>query len=110
LRTLPQFRDAPLALGGQGQAVGWALYAALFEPRVDTLELVFLSSGHRDGPVLLNVHRYLDLPQALAMVLGGERSVKIHGKDLVKTWAYPVAVARVLGLGKEHVEWDERKK
>lgn len=109
LRTLPQFHDAPITLNGRGQAAGWAVYAALFEPRIVELELRRLARIHREGPILLNVNRYLDLPQALAMALGQKRSVRVYGDGLAMKWAFPTTVARLLGLGQEHLELIEKK-
>ena len=46
---------------------GIALYASLFEPGIAELDLTDLPASHRDGPDFLNVLKYLDLPQAVAM-------------------------------------------
>jgi len=43
------------------------LYTSLFEPDIARLDLWHLPSSHRDGPVFLNVQRYMDIPQAVAM-------------------------------------------
>ena len=44
-----------------------ALYAGLFEPQVQRFVLRDLPASHRRGPILLNVLRVLDAPQAVAL-------------------------------------------
>ena len=44
-----------------------ALYASLYLEGLSRLELEHLPVSHHAGPTYLNVLRYLDLPQALAM-------------------------------------------
>jgi hypothetical protein len=58
---------APLTLAGSGAAAGWALYAAILHPDVQQLDLVGLAATHDVGPIYLNVRRYFDIPEALAM-------------------------------------------
>ncbi len=56
---------------------GIVLYASLFEPDIAGLELWHLPNSHRDGPVFLNVLRYMDIPDAVAIAT--ERTkVRIH--------------------------------
>jgi dienelactone hydrolase len=86
---------APLSLGGERQAAGLALYASLFEPDVAGLELRDLPASHRDGPHLLNVMRFLDTPQVVA--LAAERSrVRLHAA-VPAPWAFAVDTAGQLG-------------
>jgi cephalosporin-C deacetylase-like acetyl esterase len=102
LRTLPPTKDAPLALQGQRDMAGIALYAALFEPGIARLELRDLPKSHQEGPIFLNVLRFLDVPQAVAMA--AERSqVRIAQTDS-EGWEYPVSVARKLGWKPEQVQ------
>jgi len=86
---------------GERQAAGIALYASLFEPGLHRLDLRDLPRTHRDGPILLNVRRYLDMPEALAMAL--ERSEVVLYQADAKGWEYPKEVAHVLDLGKERL-------
>jgi len=60
LRSLDSANDLPLVVQGERQAAGIALYASLFEPDVKRLDLQDLPRTHREGPILLNVRRYLD--------------------------------------------------
>ncbi len=97
LRSLDAFEPVPLVLQGERQAAGIALYASLFEPGLKRLDLQDLPRTHRDGPILLNVRRYLDVPQAVAMAL--ERSKVVLYQADEKGWEYPKEVAHVLDLG-----------
>ncbi len=91
--------DVPLTLMGDREMSGIALYAALFEPKIDSVEVNGLPQSHRNGPDFLNVQRFLDAPQTVAMV--AEKShigIAPQGDD---AWQYPLAVAKKLG-------WDHR--
>ncbi len=95
LRTLDGVKDAPLWLQSWRQMAGVTLYASLFEPDVKRLDLYDLPRTHREGPYLMNVNRYLDLPEAVAMA--AERSqVVLHQPDEAG-WDYPRSVAQRLG-------------
>ena len=91
-------QGVPLWLQGERQMAGNVLYASLFEPDIKRLDLWHLPQSHRSGPYYLNVLRYLDTPQAVA--LAAERSqVRIY-QDGSEGWEYPAAVAAVLGWDK----------
>ncbi len=98
VRSLPAMQDVPLWLQGEHQMAGIALYASLFEPDIKRLDLWHLPVSHRQGPYFLNVLRYLDTPQAVA--LAAERSqVRIYQQDS-EGWEYPAAAAKTLGWEK----------
>jgi hypothetical protein len=107
LHTVPELKDAKVTLVADGPTAGAALYAALFEPSVERLELTNLPASHMPsaddphtfGPPLLNVLRYLDLPQVVAMV--AERATVVLHTDDPEAWRYPVEVAAALG-------WEDR--
>ncbi len=102
LRTLDAARDVPLWLQGQRQAAGTALYASLFEPNIKRLDLWHLPTSHRDGPCYLNVLRYLDLPQAVA--LAAERSqVRMYLSDK-SGWDYATDTATKLGWDAKQIQ------
>ncbi|MFM7160438.1 MAG: hypothetical protein ACKO3P_08705, partial [Planctomycetaceae bacterium] len=60
--------DLPLELRAASGLAGQALYAAWLEPGVTRLQLVSPPTSHREGPDLLNVLRFTDVPEVLAMV------------------------------------------
>jgi hypothetical protein len=97
--------DVPLEVRSWRQMAGVALYASLFEPEVARLELHDLPPSHREGPYLLNVTRYLDTPQAVAMA--AERAeVRLATSD-PDAWSYPRAVAERLGWGQQRVQLED---
>jgi len=61
--------DVPVVLKGQRMTAGIVLYASLFEPDIAELDLWHLPGSHRNGPVFLNVLRYMDIPQAVTMAV-----------------------------------------
>jgi hypothetical protein len=96
LRGVDGFKATPLWLQGHRQMAGIALYASLFTPDVKRIDLHELPKTHQEGPDFLNVQRFLDLPQALA--LAAERSpVRIYQE--AAGWSYPQAVAKTLEWG-----------
>jgi hypothetical protein len=95
LRAIEGLGDKPLSLHARGNMAGIALYAALFEPQVNRLELHNLPESHMHGPDFLNVLRFLDVPQTVAMV--AEKSqVMIRSRNR-EAWEYPAGVADTLG-------------
>ncbi|NLT77242.1 MAG: acetylxylan esterase, partial [Planctomycetes bacterium] len=95
LNHIAAIEGLPVELTAQGNMAGIALYASLFEPSVERLDLSELPSTHRDGPTFLNVLRYLDVPQAVAMA--AERApVVLHQAD-ASPWVFPQSVANNLG-------------
>jgi hypothetical protein len=102
LRTLDSASNVPLALEGKGQMAGIVLYASLFEPDIARLDLWHLPDSHRDGPIFLNVLRYLDVPQAVAMA--AERSqIRLYQED-DSGWRFPQAVAEKLGWASDRFQ------
>jgi dienelactone hydrolase len=99
LRASDGLEDAPLELHAKGEMAGIALYAALFEPTVEQLELTGLARSHRLGPDFLNVLRVLDLPQTVAMV--AQNSQVVIRQEDTHGWEYPIAVAEKLGWKKQ---------
>jgi hypothetical protein len=78
----------------QGQACN-ALYASLFEPKVNGMSLGGLESSHHDGKTdYLNVLRYFDIPQALAMAAEKTNLTLIDGAEA--SLRYPSAVIKKL--------------
>ena len=102
MAAIAGMKDVPLWLQGERQMAGISLYAALFEPRVKRLDLYALPVSHRDGPIFLNVLRYLDLPQAVAMA-AEKTQVRIY-EDSPERWSYAAEVAKRLGWDKKQLQ------
>jgi dienelactone hydrolase len=102
LRTLDGMQSVPLWLQGERDLAGVALYAALFEPSVHRLDLWHLPASHHEGPIFLNVLRYLDIPQAVALAAENTQ-VRIYQQDSTG-WEYPQTVARNLGWKEKQIQ------
>jgi dienelactone hydrolase len=99
LRTIDSVKKASVTLNASDNMAGIALYASLFEPDITELNLGKLPVTHRDGPTFLNVMRYLDIPQAVAMA--AERSkVHLYQKD-GSGWQFPKDVSESLGWSED---------
>jgi dienelactone hydrolase len=95
VRALEGTRGLPLWLHGKGDMGVNTLYAGLFVSDVAGLSLEELPASHMTGPDYLNVLRFLDIPQALAMA--AERGpVRLRGVD-EKDWSYAIQAANRLG-------------
>jgi dienelactone hydrolase len=96
LRGVSDLKGAPLWLQGKRDLAGVALYASLFEPDVARLDLWNLPTSHREGPTFLNVRKYLDTPQAVALAL--PRQVKLYVKGSgEQAWEWPLRLQKALG-------------
>ncbi|MCH8829092.1 MAG: acetylxylan esterase, partial [Planctomycetes bacterium] len=103
LRSITGMADVPLMMSGEREMAGVTLYASLFVPRVKLLHLSRLEASHRSGPIFLNVLRYLEIPQAVAMA--AERSqIHIHESGK-KDWMFPVSVAKRLKWNKDQIQF-----
>lgn len=65
IQTIPSPENRHLTLRSRREMGINALYAALFEPGVASLNLVELPESHRNGPDYLNVLQVLDVQEAL---------------------------------------------
>jgi hypothetical protein len=102
LRAIDSTKDLPLDLDSRGEMAGIVLYASLFEPDIAGIDLWHLPRSHREGPIFLNVLRYLDAPQAVAMAAERCR-VTLYQKD-DSGWRFPQAVAKNLGWPEEQFQ------
>lgn len=96
VQELPELAGATLHLEGRGSMAGIVLYASLFESGIARVELWDLPSSHREGPILLNVQKFMDLPQALGVALENTRLV-LHGTD-PESWKWPRSLVENLKL------------
>lgn len=102
VRSLDGQGDVPLWLQSHRVMAGVTLYASLFEPEISRLDLYELPETHRKGPFFLNVRRYIDMPQAVAMA--AERSRVVIYDGLPARWQYAASVARELDWGEKRVQ------
>ena len=100
LKAQPEFKKANLTLKASGEAAALSLYASLFEQGISQLELSGMPTSHQQGPALLNILRFLDLPQALSMA-ASRIPVKLNQVD-PQDWKYATEVAKQMG-------WQEKQ-
>jgi len=104
IKQMKETENAAITLHARGNTAALVLYASLFEPGIARLELTDLPPTHRDGPIFLNVQRYMDMPQAVAMV--AEKSdVTLRTAD-ASPWQFPVSVAEKLNWRRWAVRLD----
>ncbi|MCB1093566.1 MAG: hypothetical protein KDL87_18655, partial [Verrucomicrobiae bacterium] len=100
LRSVKGLEKTQLWLQSHSDMAANTLYASLFEPNIQRLDLHELPASHMTGPDYLNVLRFLDLPQAAAMA--AERSRLVLYSEDEPSWKYVNAVGQLL-------KWDEKK-
>lgn len=93
----------PVWLQSWRTMAGNTLYASIFEPSVARLDLYELSATHRDGPIFLNVARFLDMPQAVALAAGQTPTV-IYSDDS-SVFKYASQVAEKLAWSKKQLQF-----
>jgi hypothetical protein len=81
-------------LEGAGEMAVVSLFAAVFEPSVSELHLRRLPASLAQGGSYPNLLRYMDLPQALALVL--PRPIFIRDSDPAE-WSWTAGVATIVG-------------
>lgn len=97
LRSIEGLKDTKLWLQASRNQAGNALYASLFEDGIARLDLHELPHSHEQGPIYLNVLKYLDIPQAAAMA--AERTRVVIYDDDQAAWSYSQQVSEKLGWG-----------
>ena len=102
LRTFPRLAGTPLWMQSNRRMAGVTLYASLFLPDVQRLDLYELAASHRQGPYLLNVRRIMDISQAVAMAAERSRVVIYDGDRM--GWKYPNAVIKNLGWDAKQIQ------
>lgn len=86
-------QSGTLTLASSGRMAGNALYASLFEPGIDAIELEGLPATHEQGPYYLNVRRIWDMPQAVATAYESIEAVRITGDPSVEMFRNQVEQA-----------------
>jgi dienelactone hydrolase len=86
LRAVEGADKPKLWLQAGGVMAGNALYASLYEKDIHRLDLHDLPISHQEGPELLNVLRFTDLPQ-IAAIAGEKSQLRLYTDDAAK-WSY----------------------
>ncbi len=111
LRGLPgetvETAPLPLTLRGRREAAGWALFAALLEPQVQTLTLLEPISTLDQGPIFLNVRRFLETPVALAIAAEQSPVVVTRASGEAEITQFARSTATALGWGEERIRVED---
>ena len=99
LRSIDGLQSPQLWIQSNGMMAGNSLYASIFEKNIHRLDLHALPLSHRDGPELLNVLRFTDIPQIVTFAAKNSQ-LRIYSKDS-KQWNYPIQVSKKF-------KWDEK--
>ena len=102
LREEGAFRNSAFHLRGEGAMGVNVLLAGVFESGWDEMEIADVPSTFRDGPDYLNILRFVEMPQALAMAAERGR-VRLVGAA-VEDWRFAVGVGEVLGWERGRIE------
>ncbi len=103
LRSPDLFGPTPIVLVGyRDQAVN-AAYASLYIDDLAALELVAPPSTHMKGPDSLNVLRFLDIPQAVAMA--AERHPVVLRDVNRDDWSWTARTAAALRWPADRLQW-----
>ncbi|HTN77782.1 MAG TPA: hypothetical protein VL096_21135, partial [Pirellulaceae bacterium] len=102
LGKVKSVQDRPLWLQSQRQMAGVTLAAAAFHPEIKRLDLHDLPSSLRQGPYFMNIQRYLDTPELVALV--AENSQVVLYQDDTTGWEYPQRVGEKLGWDKKQFQ------
>ncbi|MGF1583435.1 MAG: alpha/beta hydrolase family protein [Gemmataceae bacterium] len=97
IRQLPETRDASVRLQGTGETGILALYAMLFEPTVAGCRMTNPPFTHKLGPELLNVLRYLDIPQTTALALPRKVVIELKNAKQQSQWRWTQELQQRLG-------------
>lgn len=102
LRREEKLKKRPLWLQSQRQMAGVTLYASLFEPNIERLDLYSLPDTHRNGPFFLNIRRVVDVPETVA--LAAHKSQVVLYDESRESWNYPMQIGRQVGWTEKQLQ------
>lgn len=104
VRQLPGLAQVPLHLHGERAMGVNLLYAGLFIPDVAAMEFEVLPASHMTGPDYLNVLRFLDVPQAVALA-ASRAPVLLKETDRAQ-WSYATETAAKLAWPVDRIRFE----
>lgn len=102
VRKMEGLASKPLTVEADRNMGVNVIYAAIFEPNLNQVDLRAIPHSHRTGPDYLNVLRYLDVPQAVA--LAAEKTPIVLRDSGSAEWEFAIQVSRNLGWGEDRVQ------
>ncbi len=86
IEKLPKNPGTKIKIETHGDLGMLAVYAALFEPAVSELMLINPPTTHASGPAFLNVLKYLDFQQAVALLAPRRVSIQVKTQADRQAW------------------------
>ncbi len=102
LRSLPELKKVPLWLQGKRDLAGIVLYAAIFEPEVARLDLWEMPTTHKKGPTLLNIRKFFDVPQGVALAFPCRVYIYVRDEGEMQNWHWPLQLQK--SLNQQHLK------
>ncbi len=81
IASSPDLRPSSLQVKANGEAATWTLVASLFADKIDQLDLTDLPVRNRDAPDMLNVSRFVEVPQLAMLAASRTGSLTLHHTD-----------------------------
>lgn len=103
MRQPEMFGPKPVQLAGERHQAVNALYASLFADGVGAVEMIEPPASHMSGPDYLNVLRFLDIPQAVAMA--AEKRPVTFVRANADEWNWATQTAQRLGWPAGRLQW-----
>jgi len=99
LGELPSTAGLETQVVASGDLAACALHAMLFAPTIRSAWLVKPPTSHRNGPAMLHVLRFADLPQVagMAATIGNRLITLIDSAE--KDWDWPLKLVELTGRG-----------
>ncbi|EAQ82374.1 alpha/beta hydrolase [Blastopirellula marina] len=94
IQACKQLAPGKLTISADGVDAAVAVYATIFEPGVDRIVATHLPADHRQGPIFLNVRRFMNVPEAVA--LAAETAAIEVDAESAPAVAYAQAVSKQL--------------
>lgn len=98
IATHPSYDGTSLTVAGKGEAGILGAYAALLDSRITRVILFSPPLTHENGPIFLNVLRYTDIPQVLAML--APRELVFLTRE-IENFAYARKIYELNGAGEK---------
>ena len=96
IATHPSYDGKSLTVAGKGTAGILGAYAALLDSRITRVILFSPPLTHENGPIFLNILRYTDIPQLLAML--APRELVFLTRE-IENFAYTRRIYELKGAG-----------
>jgi len=98
IATHPSYDGTSLTVVGKGEAGILGAYAALLDSRITRVILFSPPLTHENGPIFLNVLRYTDIPQVLAMLAPRELVFLTHE---IENFTYTREIYKLKSTGRK---------